>query len=207
MRNIENGLIDELAYDVWMTDIDMCQPVSWFYKEGMGIKDANLIIDILVDVTAKNGILLLNVPPKADGTFADFIVEELYAVGDWLALNGEAIYGTMPWTVYGEGPSYLPRTGHYSEKSENASYTEEDFRFTQKGNMLYAICLGIPEGEIKIGALGSRGRLFEDEILSMELIGSDQKISFTQNPQNVTFHMPEDFDGKYACVFRIERKN
>lgn len=207
MRNIENGLIDELAYDVWMTDIDMCQPVSWFYKEGMGIKDANLIIDILADVTAKNGILLLNVPPKADGTFADYIVDELHEVGDWLELNGEAIYGTMPWTVYGEGPSYLPRTGHYSEKNENAAYTEKDFRFTQKGNTLYAICLGIPEGEITIGALGSRGRLFEGEILSMELIGSNEQVSFTQNPMYVTLQMPDNFDGKYACVFRIERKN
>ena len=206
IRNIENGLIDELAYDVWMTDIDMCQPVSWFYKEGTGIKDANLIIDILVDVTAKNGILLLNVPPKADGTFADYIVEELYEIGNWLEHNGEAIYGTMPWTVYGEGPSFLQRTGHYSEKNENATYAEKDFRFTQKGNTLYAICLGIPEGEVVIRALGSRGRLFEGEIQSVELLGSGTPIRFNQNPMNFTLQMPDNFDGRYACVFKIERK-
>ena len=114
----------------------------------MGIKDANLIIDILCDVTAKNGILLLNVPPKPDGTFAGYMVDELYEVGDWLKLNGEAIYGTMPWSIYGEGPSSLPVTYHYSEGKPNASYTQEDFRFTQKDNTLYCICLGIPEGEI-----------------------------------------------------------
>ena len=135
------------------------------------------------------------------------IVEELYEVGDWVALNGEAIYGTMPWTVYGEGPLFLQRTGHYSEKNENASYTDQDFRFTQKGNTLYAICTGVPEGEISIRALGSRGRLFEGEILSLELIGSAEKISFSQNPMNLTLQMPEHFDGKYACVFRIERKS
>lgn len=207
MRNVENGLLDELTYDVWMTDIDMCQPVSWFYKEGMGIKDANLIVDILVDVTAKNGILLLNVPPKADGTFANYIVEELHSIGDWLDLNGEAIYGTMPWTIYGEGPSFLSRTGHYSEKNENASYTEKDFRFTQKENTLYAICLGIPEGEVVIRTLGSRGRLFEGDILSMKLLGSDEKLDYVQNSMDLKVQMPKSFEGKYACVFKIERKS
>lgn len=205
MRNIENGLIDQLTYDTWMTDIDMCNPVSWFYKEGMGIKDANAIIDILVDVTAKNGILLLNVPPKPDGTFADFIVDELEEIGDWLAINGEAIYGSMPWTIYGEGPSYLKKTGHYSEGKTNAAYTDQDFRFTQKGNTLYAICLDIPQGEISIRALGSRGRLFEGEIESIELLGSDQVIEYKHNSMNLTLQFPDDCSGKHACVFKIER--
>jgi alpha-L-fucosidase len=205
MRNIENGLLDELTYDTWMTDIDMCQPVSWFYKEGMGIKDANLIIDILCDVTAKNGILLLNVPPKPDGSFADFIVEELHEIGDWLQLNGEAIYGTMPWSVYGEGPSNLPITYHYSEGKPNASYSEKDFRFTQKDNILYCICMGVPKGEIKIKSLGSRGRLFQNEIKSIELLGSDASIVFKQNINDLTLSMPASFKGKHACVFKIER--
>ena len=206
MRNIENGLIDQLAYDPWMTDIDICNPVSWFYKEGMGIKNANILIDILVDVTSKNGILLLNVPPKPDGTFADFIVKELETVGNWLLLNGEAIYGTMPWSIYGEGPSYLKRTGHYSEKDLNALYTVEDIRFTQKGNTLYAICLGVPKGEIVIRSLGTRGRLYEGDILSIELLGSKQKLRFKHNPTDLTIQVPDDFEGQHACVFKIERK-
>ena len=206
MRNIENGLIDELTYDTWMTDIDICQPVSWFYKEGMGIKDANLLIDMLVDVTAKNGILLRNVPPQPDGTFADFIVKELHEMGDWLEVNGEAIYGSMPWTIYGEGPSYLEKTGHYSEGKANASWTVDDFRFTQKGNTLYAICLGIPSGEVTIKSLGSRGRLYPGDILSIKLLGSGSDISYRQNPMEMTIQMPEGFNGKYACVFKIERR-
>ncbi len=206
MRNFENGLIDELTYDTWMTDIDICHPVSWWYRPGMGIKKADLLVDMLVDITSKNGVLLLNVPPKPDGTFAQFIKDELYQIGDWLTLNGEAIYGTMPWSVYGEGPSFLPVTGHYSEKKNNASYTEADFRFTQKDNTLYAICLGVPKGEVVINSLGSNARLYKGDILSIELLGSDAKITYEHNPYNLTLQMPEGFKGKFATVFKIQRK-
>lgn len=206
IRNIENGLLDELAYDTWMTDIDICEPESWFYKPGVTIRSANRIIDILADVVSKNGILLLNVPPKADGTFADAIVRELLEVGDWLRVNGEAIYGTMPWSIYGEGPSRLAKTGHYSERYRNAVFTEKDFRFTQKGPALYAICLGIPEGQVRIRALGSRGRLFEGEIVSVELLGSEAKIDFEQTPEDLRLEMPAGFRGRHACVFKVLRR-
>ena len=206
MRNIENGLIDELAYDTWMTDIDICQPVSWFYQEGGGLKSANLLIDMLADVTAKNGIMLLNVPPKPDGTFAAAMVQTLYEIGAWLDINGEAIYGTMPWSIYGEGPSCLKKTGHYSESQANASYTVDDFRFTQKDNMLYAICLGIPIGQVKIRSLGTRGRLYEKDILSVALLGSEESIRYQHNEMDLTLHMPTSFTGRHACVFKIGRK-
>jgi len=206
MRNIENGLINTLAYDTWMTDIDMCQPVSWFYKEGGGLKSANLLIDMLVDVTAKNGILLLNVPPKPDGTFAEPIVKSLYEIGDWLAINGEAIYGAMPWSIFGEGPSFLEKTGHYSEKRDNASYAKDDFRFTQKDNVLYAICLGIPEDQVKIRSLGKRGRLFDKDILSIALLGSEESIQYKHNDVDLTLHIPSSFQGRHACVFKIVRR-
>ncbi|MEM7380420.1 MAG: alpha-L-fucosidase [Bacteroidota bacterium] len=206
MRNFENGLTDELEYDVWMTDIDICSPTSWFYKENLELKSADVLIDILADVVSKNGILLLNVPPKPDGSFADFIQKELYKVGDWLNVNGEAIYGTMPWVTFGEGPSVLKKTGHYSERYPNAIFNEKDIRFTQKDHNLYAICLGWPGKEIKIKSLGSRGKLFEGDIKAISLLGSDAALEYQQNPYDLTIQLPVEPPSTYAIVFKIERR-
>lgn len=205
MRNFENGLTDRLEYDVWMTDIDLCSPTSWFYKDNVGLKSANVVIDILADVVSKNGILLLNVPPKPDGSFADYIQRELFEIGDWLKINGEAIYGTMPWVTYGEGPSVLKKTGHYSERYPNAIYNEKDIRFTQKDNMLYAICLGWPGTEITIKSLGSRGKLYEGDIKSIELLGSDVVLDYSQKPYGLTIDLPMQLVDQNAIVFKIER--
>lgn len=189
-----------------MTDIDICDSVSWFYQEGMGTKSTGLVIGILADVVSKNGILLLNVPPLPDGTFAGHLVKTLQEIGDWLATHGEAIYGTIPWSVYGEGPSVLEKTGHYSEGERNASFTEQDFRFTQKGDILYAICLGVPRGEVRIRSLGSRGRLFEGEVASVRLLGREEDLAFAHEPMHLAVKMPQGFQGKHACVFAVNRK-
>lgn len=205
MRNFENGLTDRLEYDVWMTDIDLCSPTSWFYKENVELKSANVVIDILADAVSKNGILLLNVPPKPDGSFADYIKEELYEIGDWLNVNGEAIYGTMPWVTYGEGPSVLKKTGHYSERYPNALYTEKDIRFTQKGKYLYAICLGWPGDKITIKSLGTRGKLYEGDIKSIELLGNDMALNYSHDPFGLSIDLPMQPVNKIAIVFKIER--
>ena len=92
MRDIENGLLDELTYDPWMTDIDMNVHVKgehlWFYREGNPIKPAGYLINLLADIVSKNGRMLLNVPPQADGTFSPGIEHELLAIGSWLKTNG-----------------------------------------------------------------------------------------------------------------------
>lgn len=206
MRNFENGLIDELTYDVWMTDIDICSPTSWFYKDNVPIRSANEIVDILVDVVSKNGVLLLNIPPKPDGSFADYMKKEVNEVGDWLAKNGEAIYGTMPWMIFGEGPSRLKETGHYSERyPNNAVYNEKDIRFTQKDNFLYAICLGNPDNEITIKTLGNRGKLFEGDIKSISLLGNNKKLEYEHKPYGLTIKLPTRQTEEKAVVFKIER--
>jgi alpha-L-fucosidase len=102
-----------------------------------------MLVDDLVDIISKNGCLLLNVGPRADGTIPRQAQEILLAIGGWLKKNGEAIYSTRPWKIFGEGPTSVAE-GHLSEK-KNKSFTEEDIRYTQDGKFLYATALDWPK--------------------------------------------------------------
>ncbi len=116
---------------------------SWCYVKEQDYKTAESLIHDLVDVVSKNGALLLNIGPRADGTIPEPEQEILREIGRWLAVNGEAVYGTRPWRVYGEGPTEVPE-GAFTDTSR-AAFTADDFRFTQKDGVIYAICLARPQ--------------------------------------------------------------
>ena len=167
MRDLENGILNETAYDTWITDMDMSVPPDWethgwFYREGIRLRSANELVDMLVDVVSKNGIFLLNIPPMADGTFPEEVQANLTELGSWLNKNGEAIYNTVPWFIYGEGSNEI-EVGNYSFHHNNhfgaIQYSKEDIRFTVNGDNLYATCLGKPSGDLSIAALNSSFKL------------------------------------------------
>lgn len=151
-------------------------------------------------MVSKNGNLLLNVGPRPDGTIPEPVQQVLRDVGAWLKVNGEAIYGTRPWTRYGEGPTAV--AGGAFHDTDTKPYTSEDFRFTTKGETLYAIELGWPaDGKVTIHSLGSSA-LTGQKVQSIDLLGSDARLEWRQDPDGLRIQLPTRPPGKYAYVFR-----
>ena len=180
---------------------------GWFYRDGVPLRSANDLVDMLVDVVSKNGIFLLNVPPLADGSFPPEVVSTLTELGDWLMQNGEAIYGTSPWSIYGEGNNSI-ETGNYSFHHNNhfskISYDESDVRFTVKGDFLYATCLGEPDENLNIEALNSAFKLRTADILSIEHLGSGKAVSFDHNEDRLALQLQGVTLDEKANVFKIQ---
>ena len=97
----------------------------------------------LVDIVSKNGCLLLNIGPKADGTISEEDREILLEIGEWLKRNGEAIYNTSVWKKYGEGPAKITE-GQFTDGIKK-NFTSRDIRFTAAGDYLYATALKCSE--------------------------------------------------------------
>ena len=158
--DLERGQLGDIRPLYWQTDTSISNK-SWGYIKNDTFKSPQFVVQQLIDIVSKNGNLLLNIGPKSDGTIPDEVQQVLRDVGSWLAVNGDAIYGTRPWKVYGEGPTQVA-AGSFHD-TDTATYTAEDFRFTTKGNALYAIEMGWPAGgEAVIHSLGTYGGQPED---------------------------------------------
>lgn len=215
MRDIENGNLNGLQYDPWIADINMMHHVNswtWFYTEQNPLKDANCLVDMLIDMTSKNGRLLLNVPPLADGSFPPRIVKELKGIGSWLKVNSEGIYGTTPWSIYGEGPTKIKHPGHHGQGKmqgkEMAAFTAQDLRYTTKGNAVYAFVLDTPsDGKVLFRGLGSANKIYPDEVLSVELLGSDKAVEWQHLPEGLSVKLPQgSLPTPYAHCFKVSIK-
>ncbi len=138
--DVERGQFADCKPYVWQTDTSVAKN-SWCYTHGNNYKTSTQIVRSLVDIVSKNGRLLLNIGPKADGTIPDEDKKILLEIGDWLKVNGEAIYASKLWRKSGEG-SVNVIEGQFAD-NEGAPYTSEDIRFTVRGGYIYAICLNM----------------------------------------------------------------
>jgi alpha-L-fucosidase len=146
--------------------------------------------------------MLLNVGPKPNGEIPEEAQAALEGIGKWLALNGEAIYGTVPWVLYGEGPTQMTTDGAFSDTREKMRYTSKDIRFTVKDNVLYAICLAWPTKELTIESLT---RLYPGEIRSVQMLGIEQELNWHMTDAGLVIERPDEPPCDSAYTFKITR--
>ncbi|MFZ0731210.1 MAG: alpha-L-fucosidase [Candidatus Sulfotelmatobacter sp.] len=197
--DLERGQLGDIRPLHWQTDTSVSDK-SWGYIKDDTFKSPEFVVHQLIDIVSKNGNLLLNIGPRSDGTIPDEVQQVLLAVGAWLNVNGEAIYGTRPWRVYGEGPTKVA-AGSFHD-TDTTRYTAEDFRFTTKGDVLYVIGLAWPsDGEAVIHSLAST--VGSEHVQSVTLVGSDAKLQFEQRTDGLHVRIPAQAQAKYAYAFRV----
>ena len=201
--DLERGKLPGIRKLPWQTDTSIGKN-SWCYVTNWESKTANSLIDDLVDIVSKNGNLLLNVGPRADGVIPADQRDILLQIGDWLAINGAAIYNSKYWKTYGEGPTNVAG-GYMSEHNGDEGFTAQDIRFTQKGNKLYAILLAWPEnGKVVISSLSTTNELANGiNIKSIELLGSSNSLKYTQSENGLTIEGLGEKSGDFAHVLEI----
>jgi len=196
--DLERGQLGDIRPLYWQTDTSVSNK-SWGYIKDDTFKSPEFVVHQLIDIVSKNGNLLLNIGPRSDGTVPEEVQQVLLEVGAWLNVNGDAIYGTRPWRIYGEGPTKVA-AGSFHD-TDTTRYTAEDFRFTAKGNVLYAIGLGWPtNGEAVIHSLAST--VGTKYVQSVTLLGSDANLEFDQRPDGLHVRMPGQAPAKYAYALR-----
>lgn len=199
--DLERGQLSEIHPTYWQTDTSVSNK-SWGYIENDTFKTPDFIVHQLVDIVSKNGNLLLNIGPRPDGTIPQEVQQVLLAVGAWLKINGDAVYGTRPYKIYGEGPTKV-KPGAFHD-TDTLNYTAEDFRFTTKGNNLYAIEYEWPsDEEAVVKTLATGSTLDSRKVTSVQLLGSDEKLGFTQAEDGLHIHLPEKPADQPAYTFRI----
>lgn len=184
VRDIERGAMDSISVDPWQTDTSIG---DWYYRTGQKYMTGTEVIQMLVDIVSKNGNLLLNVVQTPEGDLEQDVLDILEEIAAWIPANGEGIYGTRPWKIYGEGPSMTKQEkGTFGGVRDVRPYLPEDIRFTVKGANLYAFCMDKPAGDINITSLGKKSSISTKKVKSVVLLGSDEKLKWKQKDDAIS---------------------
>jgi alpha-L-fucosidase len=202
VEDVERGVKDSLDPYPWQTDTSIG---DWYYRTGQRYKDANEVVQMLVDIVSKNGNLLLNVVQTPEGDLEPDMLSILNEIGLWTASNGEGIYGTRPWKVYGESQS-TRELSKRAQFDENYSFGSKDIRFTTKDGVLYAFCLGVPEGDIAIKSAGINSGLCDRPVSKVTLLGSTNRVKWSQGKESLIIRKPAKLPEWHVLGFKIEFK-
>jgi len=201
--DLEKGRMNKLTENVWLTD-DAISLGSWCYTEDLRIKPLRQVLHVLIDIVSKNGVLLLNVCPKADGTISPDQQKMLREVGQWLKVSGEAIYETRPWETFGEGPTRMAKGGSFLKAD---TYTARDARYTRSkdGKTLYAILMGWPSRDVtlrfvQVNKAGANAKI--------ELVGHRRSLRYRINEKKqpvitIPALEPSQRPCRYAYVLKL----
>lgn len=202
--DIERGQMSTISARFWQSDTSIMRN-SWCDVSSPDYKPVNELIGDLVDVVSKNGALLLNIGPRADGSIPEEAAERLRAIGRWLEVNGEAIYSSRPWRVFGEGPTESAAVIHgvYPDETKGREFTEKDIRFTTREGKLYATFLAWPEsGTVAITSLGENGQ-HQVPITLVELLGSGVPLTWERDAEALRVALPASAPRQHPGVLRI----
>lgn len=196
--DIERGKSDEIRKFPWQTDTSVGKK-SWGYIEGEENKEPDHIINDFVDIVSKNGNLLLNIGPRADGSITEEQQHVLREIGKWLQVNGEAIYKSRPWRLAGEG-STKGASGGFTDNTRTA-YTAQDIRFTTRDGFLYAIALDWSDQDVLVKSITS-----DMGVEEVSMLGSSEKIAWKQTAHGLQLSFPTKRPSDYAHVFKIKMR-
>ncbi|MBW8881611.1 MAG: alpha-L-fucosidase, partial [Asticcacaulis sp.] len=196
VQDVERGVMDGINPRPWQTDTSIG---DWFYSEGYKYKSTTNVVHMLADIVSKNGNLLLNVVQYPDGSLPPEPMQFLQEMAEWMSVNGDAIYGTRPWKIFGEGPTKAA-SGHFKE---DTAYTPQDIRFTMKGGAVYAITLGTPTSAVRIASLGRKAGLESRRVKGVALLGSTTPLKWEQTDDALVIQLPASLPSKMASSFRV----
>jgi alpha-L-fucosidase len=205
VEDLERGVKDSINPFPWQTDTSIG---DWYYRTGQKYKTPTDIIQMLVDIVSKNGNLLINVVQTPEGDLEQDVLDIVSDISSWTAINGEGIYGTRPWKIYGENPASasVVKSGNFNENK--VKYSAQDIRYTTKGDTLYAFCLGRPTSDIYIKSLGRHSEVNDSPIATVELLGGQSKLRWKQRSDALVINKPDSLPVGQVPVagFKIEFK-